>query len=156
MKKSTNLTEHDLVQFRQQQMEEIPVGMLRTHGKLWGMDVFSWNKPNLHELENTLMSFPAPITWFANKSDAERLLTSDKKWLSKINLLCTHDGAGLFLENQVLDQIQTVSGAKDMDDLLQLLPSLTSKNGVLLFTFSGDDWKASSKLFHEFLAESKK
>lgn len=156
MKKSLNLTEQDIVQLRQQQLDEIPVGMLRTHGKLWGMDVFSWNKPNLHELENTLMSFPAPITWFANQSDAKALLTKDKKWISKISLLCTHDGAGLFLENEVLDNIETVSGAKEMQDILNMLPSMSGKTGVLLFTFSGDNWKIASQLFHTFLAENKK
>lgn len=38
-----------------------PYGVLRPHGKMWGMDVFSWNNPSIEDVQNTLLSFPAPI-----------------------------------------------------------------------------------------------
>jgi hypothetical protein len=155
MEKTTNKIIHaheQLLQARQQNLENQVVGTLRSHGKLWGMDVFSWYKPSLYELENTLSSFPAPICWFANENDVLNLLTEKTDWLSNVKLVCTYDKAGFKLPNQIMDYVETILGAAKIDDALNLLRATKKAQGILLFTSSGENWNLSKNTFEEFLS----
>lgn len=142
-----------MIQARTLQREEQVIGSLRSHGKLWGMDVFSWYKPSMYELENTLSSFPAPICWFANEQDVLRILREEKYWMTNVKTICTYDKAGFRLPNEVLDGIKTVLGSASMDDALDLLQSVSKKEGILLFTSSGENWHVSKNKFEAFLDE---
>jgi len=55
--------EESLLKARVEGMHQLEKGSLRPHGKLWGMDVFSWYNPMRFELENVLSSFPSPVLW---------------------------------------------------------------------------------------------
>jgi hypothetical protein len=155
MKETTNKTglKELLIQARSLQREEQVIGSLRSHGKLWGMDVFSWYKPSMYELENTLSSFPSPICWLANEDDVLRILREEKYWMTNVNMICTYDKAGFRLPNEVLDGVQTILGSASMDDALDLLESVTKKEGILLFTSSGESWHISKNKFEAFLSE---
>jgi hypothetical protein len=155
MEKATNKTsdiQKQLLDARKQSLDEQVIGLLRSHGKLWGMDVFSWNKPSLYELENTLSSFPAPICWFANESDILNLLKEETYWINNVKLICSYDKAGFKLPNKIMDSVDTVLGAADINDALYLLRSLKKSQGILLFTSSGENWSSSKQTFEAFLA----
>ncbi len=143
-----------LLQAREQQREEQVIGSLRSHGKLWGMDVFSWYKPSMYELENTLSSFPSPICWFANENDVLRLLQEEKYWMTNVKTICTYDRAGFKLPNEVLDGVDTLLGSASMDDALDLLQAVSKKQGILLFTASGENWHLAKNKFEDFLSQN--
>lgn len=149
--KSTASLQDQLQQLRQEQLDGQVIGTLRSHGKLWGMDVFSWYKPNAFELENTLSSFPSPICWFGNQSDMLNLLSRDHSWLSNVKLLCSFDAAGFSLSNKVLDQVDEVLGTAEIQDALKLIKSLKKNQGILLFTASGENWNEYRVEFESFL-----
>lgn len=157
MKNTKQLSEAEqILKNREQQLADFPVGTLRSHGKLMGMDVFSWNKPEAYELENTLSSFPAPIAWFANEHDVLKLLKEDTSWVANVKFVCTYDKAGFKLPNKVLDSIDTVLGSASLDDALELLAPLSKKQGILLFTTSGENWKNAIQIFENYLTELRK
>lgn len=158
MEKTTNkiTTSEQLLQARKQNLENQPIGSLRSHGKLWGMDVFSWYKPSMYELENTLSSFPSPICWFANENDVLKLLKEEKYWMSNVKQICTYDGAGFKLPNEVLDGIELILGAVEIDDALAIMRTISKNKGILLFTSSGEDWHVAKNKFEEFLKENQK
>lgn len=140
-----------LLQARDQGLQQIENGMLRPHGKLWGMDVFSWYNPLVFELENTLSSFPAPVLWFGNESDILKLISENTDCLAHVKLLCTHDRAGFVLPENMLSEIETVLGTTELKDALDLIRGTKRSQGILLFTASGNDWKERKEAFEFFL-----
>jgi hypothetical protein len=144
--------QEQLIQARQKQLENLAVGSLRSHGKLWGMDVFSWFKPNVNELENTISSFPFPVCWFSNEDDVLSLINENNDWISNIKLLCTYDKAGYKISNKSLDTIETVLGAKSLTDALELLKVLKIKQSVLLFTCNTENWKEVKDEFDAYIS----
>lgn len=142
----------DLLQTRNQVREELETGMLRPHGKLWNMDVFSWYKPNKHELENTISAFPFPTIWFGTRAEIEAVLEADEEWMHHISLICLYDHGSLSLPNDVLHRIPTVLACKDLADGLELLKKLKQAKSVLLFTASGEQWKTFKNTFETYLS----
>lgn len=143
---------HDqLLQARDRNLQQVEKGSLRPHGKLWGMDVFSWYNPMVFELENTLSSFPAPILWFANAGDVSKLIAESADSLVNVRLLCTHDHAGFSLPETVFDEVESCLGAQELQDALELIKAVKRAHGILLFTASGADWKERRDAFEFFL-----
>ena len=140
-----------LLEAREQGLKNREVGSLRSHGKLWGMDVFSWYKPTMFELENTLSSFPSPIFWLANQEDVLNLLKEGNAWKSNVELICTYDKAGFNLPNDLLDDVKTILGAAKIEDALSLFKSIHHNKGILLFTSSGENWSEYKNGFESFL-----
>ena len=68
-KTTTRKKEDQLLEARQEGLRNAENSSIRPHGKLWEMDVFSWYKPNIHVLANTIHAFPFPVIWVANSSD---------------------------------------------------------------------------------------
>jgi hypothetical protein len=148
LKNKLDLSEQ-LLQARTRNLNEI--GILRPHGKLWGMDVFSWYNPTIFEIENTLASFPSPVIWFANEKSVLQLLDTTQNWLPNVKLVCIYDKGGFVLPNEVLDEIETVLGCKEIEDALDLIKVLKMKQGIFLFTASGEKWKEQRDSFESYL-----
>jgi len=142
-------TQEQLLQARNGSLQEGVAGMLRPHGKLWGMDVFSWYNPALFELENTLSCFPAPVLWIGNEMDIQELVRNNSGWVSNLSLICAHDAVALTLPAE--STIETTLGAGALKDALELLRTLKKSNGIFLFTASGDNWKEHQAEFEYFL-----
>ena len=77
-----------LLQAREEGLKSLQNGVLKPHGKLLGMDVFSWLNPDVHMLMNTLHSFPFPVIWIAQKMDWDALLNLDNTILSNLCSRC--------------------------------------------------------------------
>lgn len=150
--KSTLSKEQELVQLRRQQLDSPVVGGLRPHGKLWGMDVFSWFKPGMAELESTLSSFPHPVCWYANEAEILDLVAFDDAALHNVSMICTYDKAGFALPNPAIDQLNMLLGAASMEDALQLMRPLKQFHKILLFTSSGENWAEHRASFENFLS----
>jgi hypothetical protein len=145
--------QEQLLQARVQGLQQQERGSLRPHGKLWGMDVFSWYNPALGELENTMSSFPAPVLWLGNEKDILALFEMDHSALSNLHLVCTHDKGGFAQAFPVerMDSLPIVLGTKELRDALELMRALKEKHGVLLFTASGENWREVKAAFDFFL-----
>ena len=69
--------EDRLLEARNEGLQNMKETTLRPHGKLWGMDVFSWYKPSIHILSNTIHAFPFPVLWIGNGSDIYSTIEED-------------------------------------------------------------------------------
>ena len=153
MEKTQNKVDsNQLLQARDQSLQQVEKGMLRPHGKLWGMDVFSWYNPMVFELENTLSSFPAPVLWFGNEKDILTLLDENADSLSNVRLICAHDHAEFSLAGKGLETVESVLGTAQLKDGLGLIKGLKRNQGIFLFTASGIDWKERKEEFEFFLS----
>lgn len=140
-----------LLEAREQNLQHVERGSLRPHGKLWGMDVFSWYNPMVFELENTLTSFPAPVLWFANAADVTKLAQENESALANVRLICTHDDGGFSLPEHIFSSVESCMGTQALNDALALIRAVKRNQGILLFTASGEDWKSRRETFEFFL-----
>lgn len=145
--------QEQLLAARSEGLQQQEAGSLRPHGKLWGMNVFSWYNPVLDELENTMTSFPAPVLWLGNEKEVLGLFDMDRTGLTNLHLVCTHDKGGFAQAFPVdrMDAIPVVLGTKELKDALELTRALKKKQGVLLFTASGENWREAKAQFDFFL-----
>lgn len=151
IQRKTANKEELLLHARQQQLSNPAVGSLRSHGKLWGMDVFSWYKPSLGELESTLTSFPGPICWYANAEEIHAVATANADALKNVHMICSYDRAGFSLSDELLDQLNIVVGAAEIEDALELMKSFKNQHKILLFTSSSACWKEEHQQIEHFL-----
>ena len=124
---------------------------MRPHGKLWGMDVFSWFHPEAELVANTLHSFPFPVIWIANGADIIAALNEDELVLNNLHALIAYDSSIFDLKNSWSKNINIIAGTASISEAFQLLNTLKSKHKVLMFTASSENWKEDKKTFEEFL-----
>jgi hypothetical protein len=123
-----------LIEARHDGLIKINETSLQSHGKLFGMDVFSWIYPNIEVLNSTLNSFPFQVLWIGNQTE--------------INLLLS--------ENNVLDsriRKKLIYGnSNDLVNVLKSIAEFSFKPGILLFTSTDADKDYNLTIFKEYLS----
>jgi len=143
--------ENRLLVARNEGLQKMKETSLRPHGKLWGMDVFSWYQPNVNILTNTLHAFPFQIVWIGNVLDIFSTIKEDPSVCVQLDTIITFDESRFMLPAEELASIKNIFGVNSMEDAFRLLKSFKKKNAVLLFTASGENWKDNKETFEEFL-----
>lgn len=116
---------------------------IRAHGKLKGLDVFSWMQPNQQALVNFMAAMPTSILWVANPAEIEAVLTDHPEILNKFQCILSYgeNRTGFMLENE-FDDIEVV---------LNALMSELKSNGTLLFTCTENDSEYVSMKINAYL-----
>ena len=140
-----------LMEARNESLKKMKELTLRPHGKLWGMDVFSWYQPNVNLLSNTLHSFPFPVVWVGNAADINQTIDEDPSVCIQLNSVITFDNPFFSLSLETMTKIDNVGGVNSLEEALILLKSVKKKNSVLLFSASGENWSHKKEIFEEFL-----
>jgi hypothetical protein len=104
---------------------------LRAHGKLKGLDVFTWMQPEQNALINFFESIPSGIIWVGNPTEIEAVLSIHSQLTNKFQSILSfgENRTGFMLENEFLDIQEVLNG---------LMSELTS-TGTLLFTCTDSD-----------------
>lgn len=104
---------------------------LRAHGKLKGLDVFTWMQPEQNALINFIESIPSGIIWVGNPAEIEAVLSVKPELMNKIQSILSfgENRTGFMLENEFLDIQEVLNG---------LMAELTS-TGSLIFTCTESD-----------------
>jgi hypothetical protein len=104
---------------------------LRAHGKLKGLDVFTWMQPEQNALINFFESIPSGIIWVGNPTEIEAVLSVHSQLTNKFQSILSfgENRTGFMLENEFLDIQEVLNG---------LMSELTS-TGTLLFTCTDSD-----------------
>jgi len=145
-------TSNPLIQAREESLKKMSKTSIRPHGKLWGMDVFSWYEPSTELLANTLHTFPFPIVWVGNYETVNDTLKLDETLTANIDTLLFHDSSKLHLSVEKWLGLKNIAAVKDLNDALRLLPSFKRKNSVLFFTAEGENWEDAKRAFDNFLS----
>lgn len=140
-----------LLHARERNLKHVEKSSLRPHGKLWGMDVFTWYNPTTFELENTLTSFPFPVIWFGNHADISALIkTSTDAW-SNLHTICVYDSGFVEIPEEAMHMIENVLGVLEFKDMFEFIRTFKQKNAIFLFTASGENSSEHKKQFEDFL-----
>jgi hypothetical protein len=142
--------QNDLIRNREES-SAIKTQALRSHGKLWGMDAFSWFVPATFELENTLHSFPFPVIWFCSETEFKRLTSQQLDWMAKIKVLCVYDAIDASLIASYDDQVELAIITQTLEEALEKLKILKTPRGVFLFTAAGENWENHKRHFDAFI-----
>lgn len=149
--KHTIQSGEQLLQARQHNLQQLEKSSLRPHGKLWGMDVFTWYNPSGYELENTLTSFPFPVIWFGNHATIYELLNASPDVWSNLQTLCVYDSGKIEMPAGAMQSIKNVLGTTEFQDIFEFIRAFKQKNAVFLFTASGGTSESRKKQFEDFL-----
>lgn len=131
---------------------ESSLQVLRPHGKMWGMDVFSWYKAQVFELENTLLAFPFPIIWLGEKQEVIQLMTECPHLAGQLHACLIYDSGKIPFMDQQLADLKQVIAASSLQDALELLKGIKQRRYVLLFTASSENWKQHQEKFEFFVS----
>jgi hypothetical protein len=143
---------NSLVESRKESLEKMHKTSIRPHGKLWGMDVFSWYLPTADLLVNTLHTFPFPVVWLGGNEEINETLKLDDTITSHLNTLLFHDSSKMKLSAENWLNSKSVASVSNLKDALRLLSSFKQKNTVLLFTDSSENWESKKETFENFLS----
>ena len=140
--------ENSILQARKEGILKASDTTMNSHGKLWGMDVFSWINPNPVVLSATMESFPFPILWIASQDEFKETLTQADSLSDKIHyaLLLNDD---VQLENKLIST--KTSSVSNMNEAFESINELKIKPSILLFTYSRSDWEYQRRRFIDYL-----
>lgn len=152
MEKKTNIRIEDrLLKARKESLHQMNATSMRPHGKLWGMDVFSWFHPDPELIANTLHSFPFPVIWIANGADIIQALKEEELVLNNLHAVVAYDASIFSLENSWLDGIKNCAGTTTVDEAFHFLRMFKAPQKVFMFTASGENWEENKRTFEDFL-----
>jgi hypothetical protein len=141
-----------LAEARAENLKQVELISLRPHGKMWGMDVFSWYNPLSDDLLTLFQSFPAPITWIGNKSMIENVFAEDANLLVNLTVVCAHNQIDFQLANSTNSAyLEAIIGSNDIKNGFEMIKARKQRNGILLFTASGLDWTNQREEFENYL-----
>lgn len=141
-------TEYNLLEARKEALNQVANGSIRPHGKLWGMDVFSWENPNVETIASTIHSFPFPIVWLGDAQLLTTIVEHDASVLSNIHAVVSYDGK---LDTTTFQDVELLSEQTDVQQALQKMNEFRLKRGVVLFCHSGIDSEFYKNAFKTFL-----
>jgi hypothetical protein len=140
-----------LVDARETSLKEIHKTAMRPHGKLWGMDVFSWSNPSAALVSNTLQTLPFPVIWVGNGLDIYQTLEADPNAVEKLNSVVIHDTPAFILETVWMNQLPLVIGLNTVEEAMKSIKPLKEAHTILLFSVSGENWKDEIVHFEAFM-----
>jgi len=149
--KLTSLGEEQLLRARNEGLKLFRDSSMRPHGKLWGMDVFSWFNAEPSSIANTLHSFPFPVVWVGNGRDIKEALTEQEVVLSNLRAVVIYDSNIFNFNDSWLDGLKNCAGTQTVEDAFEFVKMLKAPQTVLIFTASGEKWEEQKESFEEFL-----
>jgi len=104
---------------------------LRAHGKLKGLDVFTWMQPAQEALTQFIATVQTSFIWVVNPTEIAAILTEKPDFNQKFQSILSYgvNQTGFMLENEF----------EDIQSLLHQLMSELKAPGTLLFTCTDSD-----------------
>lgn len=140
-----------LLQARQEALGEMRHGKIRPHGKLWGMDVFSWPNPDHELLCTTIGSFPFPVVWLGTGEQMMDCLERHSELTSNLKSVVAYPTTDLIFKLKNLVAVPEVVGVESMQDALIMVKGLQTSGTILLFTTEGAEWERELADFVNFI-----
>lgn len=138
--------ENSILQARKEGLLKAGDSTMQSHGKLWGMDVFSWINPKPAVLAATMDSFPFPIFWISSSPEKNEVLEVNVELMAKIHFSVIVDSENVQNGSNNIVSVSTLNEAFDQINSLKIKPS------ILLFTYSQSDWEYQKNRFSDYLS----
>jgi hypothetical protein len=139
--------EDSIIQARKEGLLKATDSTMQSHGKLWGMDVFSWINPKPEVLAATMDSFPFPIIWISSMVEKENVLTEKPNLLGKIHYSIEINS------NQSTNAlvVKNVKKVSSITEAFEEIQRIKIKPSILLFSYANSDWEYQINRFKDYL-----
>lgn len=152
-KVSKQTAEEQLLQARKEGLQDaLQVNSMRAHGKVLGMDTFSWINPQLDALASALSSFPFEIIWVGSHEQITRCLSIQPELAKSIETIIVHDNPILNLKKETLNEIKNIVCLEGTKHALELIKSMKKDKCALLFSTMGTTAKNDKEEFEQYIS----
>ncbi len=141
-----------LLDFREEgRKEALEVNAMQAHGKIMGMDTFSWINPNMDQLSSVLTSFPFRIIWISTLQQFKKCIAIEPSLSKSIETIILHNTAKSKINEVAFFSIKNIISVQSSEEALQLMSALRKKNCVFLFSTEGNHAQKDRKEFEKFI-----
>jgi len=127
------------------------VNAMQVHGKVLGMDVFSWVNPQIDMLSTFLNSLPFSMVWAGNHDQIKWCLEEFPGLVSKMEIVIVCDSATLNIDSSVLDKTSKVVCIEGAEHALEFVKAMKRAKSALLFTTNGANAQDEIAIFDQFI-----
>lgn len=152
-KKTTVVSsEEQLLDARKKGLNEAQqVNAMQVHGKVLGMDSFSWVNPQIDMLATFLSSFPFSMVWAGSHDQIKWCLEQFPELATKMESVIVCDRALLDTDSALLEKLSNVACVEGTDHALEFVKTMKPSKGGFLFTTSGGNAQDEIELFNQFI-----
>ena len=152
-KKTTVVSsEEQLLDARKKGLNEAQqVNAMQVHGKVLGMDSFSWVNPQIDMLATFLTSFPFSMVWAGSHDQIKWCLEQFPELASKMESVIVCDRTVLDTDSTILEKLSNVICTEGTEHALEFVKTLKAAKGGFLFTTSGGNANDEIELFNQFI-----
>ncbi len=125
---------------------------IRAHGKVAGMNTFSWVHPQVDVLANTIDSLPFMLTWVGCIDQVLDLVKAYPNVARKIRFAVVYDAKGRDAEVNAMSELENVLCIDDLYAGLNFIRMSKKEDVSLLFTSDLTDWQERLKQFEMYIS----
>ncbi|MBL1281403.1 MAG: hypothetical protein COA33_014085 [Fluviicola sp.] len=146
-------TEEQLLRSREEGLQDaLQVNAMCAHGKILGMDTFSWINPQMDALSSALQSLPFDIVWVGNHEQIINCLDIQPELAKSIETIIVHDNPILNLKKETLDKIKNIVCLEGVSHALELIKAMKKEKCAFLFTTMGANAKKDKEEFEHYIS----
>lgn len=128
-------TEEQLLQARERGLREAgEIHVMKAHGKVLGMDTFSWVNPDLVTLAKVIDSFPFAVHWMGSHDQILQCIDAHPEVLDSVQSIVIYDRADTNIDHHLLNQVHNIACIEGTSEALELLIAMQRGKSVFLFT----------------------
>jgi len=146
-------TEQQLLQAREQgKQEALLVNAMNAHGKVLGMDCFSWMNPHIDALSSVMESLPFQIIWIGQHDQIKDCINAYPSLTDSLETIIVTDRTLLNLDRSHLSAIKNIVCVEGATNAFELLKTMKKEKSVFLFTSGGKTVQKEKELFDQFIS----
>ena len=128
------------------------INAMNAHGKVLGMDTFSWINPQIDALASALKSFPFKVIWIGDSQQIEKCLSVFPDSLKSIDTVIIQDNAELNLDKNSFLKIANIFCFNQTEDSLNILKTVKKEKSIFLYTTGGSNASENKVTFNDFIS----
>ena len=128
------------------------VESMRAHGKVLGMDTFSWIAPQVDKLATVILSFPFKVLWIGSNDHIKLCLENYPELVTNIETIIIYDQEVPRLNSETLKRINNYVCVEGTDAAFELAKSLKIKKRAFLFTINKARGQEEKRKFEQFIS----
>lgn len=151
-KKEIVNSEEQLLQARNEGLKQAQqVDSMQAHGKILGMDTFSWMNPQVDLLATLLSSFPFSILWVGTLEQIQNCLKLYPELSGNIETILIHNSSSMLLQKAALESVNSIACVDGMEHALDFVKSMKLKKGVFIYTDEKEEALRGKQIFEDFV-----
>lgn len=149
----TKLTTEEILRAaRSENLEHVKeITSMRAHGKILGMDTFSWVNPDMNSLTTMIDNFPFSVLWLTTGEHFELGCELNISLHKNLDTLIIYDAKSNSLKDNLIDKIETVLCVEGIEMALRFVRDKERQKMVFLFTSDSNHSNDVKNKFEEWI-----